>query len=71
METMTEARNKTTSAKIDAELVRKARLITDQRGGRITDYLSDLLRPLIERDYQQFKKQLAEEDKPRPRQPRD
>lgn len=71
METMTEPKNKPkrndASAKIDAEIIRKARLITDQRGVHMAEYLSQLLRPLVERDYQQFKKQLADEDKPKPR----
>lgn len=60
--TMPKPKRNDASVKLDAEIVRRARLITDHSGASIAEYLSELLRPLVDRDYKRFKKQLQEED---------
>lgn len=39
------------AAKIARDLVRKAKFIADTKGISIAEYLSDKLRPIIERDW--------------------
>jgi hypothetical protein len=39
------------AAKIDAEILRMARLVVTQRDVTLAQYLSDLLRPLVKKDF--------------------
>lgn len=66
-QTMPKPKRNDSSVKIESGIVRKARLITDFRDATLAEYLSDLLRPLVERDYDQFKRDIQQEDK-KPRQ---
>lgn len=42
---------KTTNQKLDAEIVRKGRVVASIRGIDASAYFTDLLRPLVEPDY--------------------
>lgn len=57
------------AAKLDADLIRKAKIVCSVRGVTIAEYLSELLAPIVNRDYVQAAKQIGEEakvlDKPR------
>ncbi len=48
-----------TSVKIDAEIIRKARTISAFRDISMAEYLSTILRPIIDKEFEQFKKSLA------------
>jgi hypothetical protein len=48
--------------RIEPELANKARVIALRRGVPLSDYLSDLLRPLIARDYRKTLQELEEEN---------
>lgn len=45
-----------------ADLVEKARIIAVLRGVEVSDYLSKIAAPLIERDYKAERKKMASED---------
>jgi hypothetical protein len=51
---------KTTPVKIDTRLARKAKTIADDKGISLSDYLSEILRGPIERDWGKILKKLAE-----------
>lgn len=58
MSTATVARKKRNdvTVKLDAEVVRKARVICAHRDGQhMAEYLSDLLKPLVEEEYEQYR----------------
>jgi hypothetical protein len=59
------ARNDLT-VKIDADLVKKAKYVAIERDVTIAEYLSGLLRPTVERDYQEVVTKLAS-DMPKPK----
>jgi hypothetical protein len=44
---------KSTSAKMDRELLEKAQAIARQRGVKLSDYLSEIVRTGIERDWRE------------------
>jgi hypothetical protein len=48
--------------RLDADLVSKARYLCAQSGEAMTDYLSGILRPKIERDFRDAAKPLLEKD---------
>lgn len=54
------------SIKLDAEVVRKARIVVDFRDSTLGDYLSNLLRPIVEADYRKHIEESHKEiqDKP-------
>lgn len=54
------AKKPTLSAKLDTDLVKKAKLIALSRGIKMSDYLSSLVRPGLERDYPKALKKLNE-----------
>jgi hypothetical protein len=39
------------SVKLDAQVTRKAKLVATNRGITLAEYLSELLKPLVARDY--------------------
>jgi hypothetical protein len=49
--------------RIASDLASKARLIVGDRGGDLTDYLSEILRPRITKDYAMMIKKLEEGSK--------
>jgi hypothetical protein len=49
------------SIKFDRTLARKARLISEGRGISMAEYLSELSRPVIDRDYARLMRDLEEE----------
>lgn len=51
-----------TAVKIDDAVVSKARIISARRKVPMADYLSDLLRPLVNRDYSKTIKELADKE---------
>jgi hypothetical protein len=51
-EPMAARKNKTASARIDAEILRRANIVAAFRDISVPDYLNALLGPLIDRDYQ-------------------
>jgi len=55
------------AVKIDAEIVRRARTISSHADTSLAEYLSEILQPIIEERWAEFKKRLSSEDKPRPR----
>lgn len=52
MEPIMPAKGKYTTVKLETELVRKARVIVAIRDVLLVDFLSDALRPIVERDYE-------------------
>lgn len=44
------ARRNDVAVKIDAEVVRKARIVAAYKGLALAEYVSELMRPLVERD---------------------
>lgn len=59
--TLMAAKSNTRAVKIDADLARKAKIIAEMRDDTSAEYLSKLLRPLIERDWQKTLKEMAQE----------
>lgn len=53
---------KTSPAKIDAGLVRKARAVADDRGVDLSEYLTGLVRSPVERDFAKVVKKIAESE---------
>lgn len=51
-----------TPVRIDADLVTKARYLAAQRGAAVSELLSDLLRPMIDREFRKAAKELMTED---------
>jgi hypothetical protein len=48
--------------RIAPDVVRMARIVTPMKGVALTDYLSDILRPAVTRDYAQAAKRLASQE---------
>jgi hypothetical protein len=62
----TERVKKTSVAKIETGLLRKAKTIADDKGVDLSDYLSDVLRPALERDWGKILKKLVDmEERPK------
>lgn len=61
--TMPRKKRNDLAVKLEADLVIKARTMISFRddGMTMAEYLSKLLRPQVERDFEQFRKQLAAE----------
>lgn len=53
--------------KVDKELLRKARHIANHRDVPLSEYLSEALRPVIDKDFAKFRKEIGEDDPPKPR----
>lgn len=51
------------AVKLDAVIVRKARTISAYKDISMAEYLSNILRPIIDKQFDAFKKQLADEPK--------
>ena len=45
--------------RIAPDVVRMARIVTPMKGVALTDYLSEILRPIVTRDYAQAARRLA------------
>ncbi len=56
-------KRKDVTAKIDADIHLKARMIATFRGITVAEYLSDLLRKPVDADYEKLKRQMAAGDK--------
>lgn len=56
--TMSKQKRDDKAVKIDRRLATKAKVIADTRGISAAEYLSELLRPLIERDWPRAMKKL-------------
>ena len=52
------------AVKISRDLAVKAKVIAETRGVSVAEYLSDLLRPPVERDFPRAMKQLSESRPP-------
>lgn len=48
--------------KLDKELLRKARHIANHRDVQLSEYLSEALRPIVDRDFAKFRKEIGKED---------
>ncbi len=54
------------SVKLDAQIARKAKLVATNRGINLAAYLSEVLRPIVERDLKdEMAKMLVESPKPK------
>lgn len=51
------------AVKIDADIVRKARTICSYSDITLAEYLSGFLKPIIDREFEGFKKKLTEPDR--------
>ena len=49
------------AAKIDAEVIRVARIVAAYRNQTVAEYLSEKLKPLVEKDLARYAKQASEE----------
>lgn len=47
-----------TTVKMDSELHRKARTVASYRGKELTDYLDELVRPMIEKAYAEMAREI-------------
>jgi hypothetical protein len=55
-----------TAVKVDTEVVRKAKVVAADRGIPLAKYLSEALRPIVEKDYRdQARKALGDEVPPK------
>jgi hypothetical protein len=52
---------KTRAAKLDAGLLRRAKTIADDKGLDLSEYLTGILRPAVNRDWAKFAKKIIEE----------
>lgn len=59
------AKKENTSVKLATDVWRKAKVIAHSKGVHMSTYLSDLLRPLVNKDYPKALQKLAEEDEPK------
>lgn len=48
--------------KIDKDLLQKARHIATHRDVPLAEYLSEALRPVVERDFAKFRKEIGEDE---------
>lgn len=55
-----EKRNDTT-VKVDADVIRKLRYVASHREITLAKLLSDILKPIADKEFEQFKKQLNKE----------
>lgn len=51
---------KTMAVKMDAPVVKKAQTVADDRGIPVSEYLSDLVRSMVERDWLRIVKRAAD-----------
>lgn len=50
------------AVKIDAKVYRKAKVVAAARGITIAEYVTDVCRPTVERDYQRMVRQMANDE---------
>ncbi len=62
--TMPREKRNDLSVKIEASIQRKAKMIAGYRGIPIAEYLSDLLKAPVERDYQKLVKEMSSGGRP-------
>jgi hypothetical protein len=63
--TMPRPKRNDIAVKIDRDVIRKAKTICGHRDISLAEYLTGLLSPVIDREYDRFKAELANEDKPK------
>jgi hypothetical protein len=51
------------AVKVDAEVVRKARVVATYREVPLAELLSELLAPVVEKEYRKFKTELIQEER--------
>jgi len=61
-DSMTQPKRSKEAVKLDQDVLDKARVITARRKVSMADYLSDLLRPLVNRDYSKMAKEISSEE---------
>jgi hypothetical protein len=52
------------TAKLDADLVRKAKIVAAYRDVSLAEYLSEALRPIVESDHREHARHALDEQKP-------
>ncbi len=50
------------TVRLDADLITKAKTLADDQGTDVANYLSGLIRPVIEREWVRFQKRIMESD---------
>jgi hypothetical protein len=56
------------AVKLDADVVREARIVAAYRGIAMAEYISEILRPIVHRDLEEeSRKALGKHDEPRPK----
>lgn len=61
------ARRNDVSIKLDAEVARMAKLVADFEDKALAAYLSDLIRPLVEKDLERHAEKFLARKKPKPK----
>ena len=62
----TMVRRKDVPVKIDAEVVRQAKIVAAYKDTSLAEYMSELLRPIVERDLREYsRRSLGEDHDPR------
>lgn len=65
LDTMPKKKRNDVAVKIDNDIARKARTIASYRGVPMAELLSDWLKPIADREFERFKKQLEKEQESR------
>lgn len=68
--TMAAKKRNDRAVKVEAEIIRKAQTICAYRVITLAEYLSEILRPVVERDFEQFSQELASQAPQPPKKPR-
>lgn len=60
---MAEKKRVDAAVKIDAEIARKVRTMCSFRGTVMAEYISAILKPVVDRDFEKFRKEIQHGDK--------
>lgn len=63
--TMAEKKRNDRAVKVEAEIVRKAQTICSFREITLAEYLSNILRPVVDREFEKFKRELTDPPPPK------
>jgi hypothetical protein len=55
-------RGETTTTRVFERLLQKARMVSLHRGMDLLDFLDGILRPVVDREYEKMRRELAKED---------
>lgn len=61
--TMPRKKRNDTATKIDAEIIRKAKTIAAYKEISVAEYLSNFLKPIIDREFEKFRHDLGDHPK--------